>query len=141
MMNVSKATLDRFWSKVDKSGDCWEWTAATSGGYGRFGMDGRSWRAHRVAYILILGEFPEGLELDHLCRNKRCVNPAHLEPVTHHVNVLRGECPSARRARRTLCIRGHALGPVRAYPSGAKRQCDICEAERRSRRRALSRVA
>lgn len=87
---------ERFWAKVDRSGDCWRWTGALArGGYG-FAVVGsrddpqRYRNAHRFAYELSVGPIPEGLELDHLCRNRRCVNPAHLEPVTHSENMRRG---------------------------------------------------
>jgi hypothetical protein len=79
----------RFWSKVDQGEDCWRWTACTSNGYGRFSVKRQPVLAHRFAYELLVGPIPEGLELDHLCRNRWCVNPDHLEPVTHDENVRR----------------------------------------------------
>ena len=82
---------DRFWSKVDKSGDCWLWTAATnSRGYGVTWSDGALGLAHRRSYTDAKGPIPDGMELDHLCRTPVCVNPDHLEPVSHRVNVARG---------------------------------------------------
>lgn len=70
---------DRFWSKVDTSGDCWVWTAErTKDGYGRFALHGRSRRAHRVAYLLCIGQIPDGLFVCHRCDNPPCCNPAHL---------------------------------------------------------------
>ena len=79
----------RFWQKVDKSGDCWEWIGAVSSGYGHFQTDGGTTTAHRVAYQLLVGPIPDGLHVDHLCRNTLCVNPDHLEPVTQAENNRR----------------------------------------------------
>src|SRR5438105_7122344 len=97
---------ERFWSKVDRGGDadCWSWLASKDrDGYGFFcvSKDRPDDRAYRVAYRLLVGPIPNGLELDHLCRNPGCVNPTHLEPVSHRVNVLRGQGPSAINARKT----------------------------------------
>jgi hypothetical protein len=87
---------DRFWSKVDARGVCWEWTGwRDKDGYGGCG-DGR---AHRVAWTKLVGPVPEGLVLDHLCRNPPCVNPDHLEPVTPKVNTARGRTAAAARER------------------------------------------
>lgn len=82
---------ERFWQKVDKSGDCWLWTAGIdTRGYGTFRpTGGRMTKAHQWAYRELVGEVPVGLELDHLCRVRRCCNPSHLEPVTHAENVRR----------------------------------------------------
>ncbi len=91
---------------------CWVWDRGLDGyGYGR--MRGR--RAHRVSYELHVGPIPEGLDLDHLCRVRNCVNPAHLEPVTRAENVLRGVSRPAENARKTHCIHGHALTPDNVY--------------------------
>lgn len=83
----------RFWAKADvrDPADCWNWQASLDVHlhYGVFSLDGRQHRAHRVAYELVKGPIPEGLEVDHVCRNKLCVNPAHLEPVTHAENMRR----------------------------------------------------
>jgi predicted DNA-binding transcriptional regulator AlpA len=82
---------ERFWEKVEPTGFCWEWTAFKDRkGYGRFRVDDRTMQAHRVAYELLVGPIPEGLHLDHLCRNTSCVNPDHLEPVDLAENVRRG---------------------------------------------------
>lgn len=84
---------ERFWAKVDRRSDaeCWLWLAATAGaGYGQFGANGKSVRAHRYAYEALVGPIPDGLEIDHLCNIRLCVNPGHMEPVTHAENVRRG---------------------------------------------------
>ncbi len=108
---------------------CWIWTGAFGGSKGNYGVLvlARSNRyAHRVMYELLVGKILRGLTLDHLCRRPRCVNPDHLEAVTHRENVLRGESPPANQARRTHCIRGHALegDNLRIY-RGARR-CRAC---------------
>ena len=99
----------RFWAKVRVSGDCWEWTGATnSRGYGCLVRDKRGYLAHRYAYTLAVGPIPDGLTIDHLCGNKRCVRPEHLEPVTVAENIRRR-------------FRGRVQGPgdpVRPRPSG-----------------------
>jgi hypothetical protein len=126
----------RFWSHVQKgTGDeCWIWLGSkTPSGYGSFGLrKGRLTPAHRFAYELLRGAIPEGLELDHLCRNPFCCNPDHLESVSHRVNVLRGESPAAQNARRTHCPHGHPYTPENTYirPNTGDRQCRICLRER-----------
>lgn len=127
------APADRFWLKVDKNGPggCWLWTAYVSvDGYGRFDTKGAfpSVLAHRIAYELLVGAVPEDLTLDHLCRMRRCVNPAHLEPVTLRENILRGEGPAAQQARRGVCIRGHDLtDPANVKPTKkGYRRCRAC---------------
>lgn len=84
-------TTERFLSKVKRTEGCWLWIGSTNfGGYGTYYVSGRAVRAHRFSYELFVGKIPDGLELDHLCRYKSCVNPKHLEPVTHQENVIRG---------------------------------------------------
>jgi hypothetical protein len=126
----------RFWSRVDKSGDCWLWTSRVGGrGYGDFDVNGDGVAAHRVAYELVKGPIPEGLVIDHLCRNKLCVNPDHLEAVTHRGNVLRGEGITARQARQTHCKRGHPLSGDNIYVYSGMRKCKTCTLERTRARR------
>ena len=86
--DTARQRIERF---TDRTGECWLWTAATNrAGYGLLGIPGRSTLAHRIAYEEYVGPVPDGLELDHLCRVRRCVKPAHLEPVTRSENVRRG---------------------------------------------------
>lgn len=135
--------LERFWAKVNKDGPipehrlelgpCWPWLASrTAGGYGRFCPGGRKLTvmAHRWIYEQLIGPIPEGLEPDHLCRNRGCVKaiadeagPAHLEVITPRENTLRGTGPTALNARKTRCIRGHPLDGRR---SRGERYCLTC---------------
>jgi hypothetical protein len=89
---------ERFWSRVDKTDGCWVWTGPLHrGGYAKFqARDGRKVFVHRFSYETLVGPIPEGLFIDHLCENRLCVKPDHLEPVTHRENNLR----SIRRGRR-----------------------------------------
>jgi hypothetical protein len=121
------STADRFWEKVDKTETCWLWTAFTRRGYGRFRVGGAIVQAHRWSYELHAGPVAEGLELDHLCRNKACVNPDHLEPVTHEVN-------NERRVftPRTHCPGGHEFTPEN---TSRRRECRTCHRDRQRRRR------
>lgn len=115
---------------------CWEFRGYKDAcGYGRMMADGKSHPAHRVAYEIMVGPIPEGLELDHLCRNPACCNPSHLDPVTHRTNLMRGNGACARNARKTHCPKGHEYTPenTRTPPSGG-RWCLACERERSKRR-------
>ena len=108
--------------------ECWPWPGyVNSHGYGYARWRGGAVRAHRVAYEAVIGPIPEGLVLDHLCRNRACVNPYHLEPVDDRTNNLRGFSPPAMNARKTHCSRGHEFTPENTYrwPNG-KRRCRTC---------------
>jgi hypothetical protein len=127
-------TLERFWSKVAKadSASCWEWQGSQRGqGYGVFHTKQTgSIGAHRVAYMAVKGEVPENYQLDHLCRNRACCNPDHLEPVTSKVNTLRGVGPTAVNSAKTHCIRGHRLDAphvrIKRKADGVERVCRLC---------------
>ena len=124
---------DRLLSKVVIANDgCWEWTGA-GGSYGSTRNGDRTQVAHRAFYEEFVGPIPVGLTLDHLCRNRRCVRPGHLEPVTNKVNVLRGEGPTAVNARKTHCIHGHEFTPENTYLYSTGRQCRACAIERSRR--------
>ena len=120
---------DRFHQKyaIDTASGCWQWTAATTTGYGRVKWHGVVHTAHRLAYEHYVGDIPDGLEIDHLCRNRGCINPAHLEPVSRRENILRGISPSAIGARVTHCPKGHPYDEANTYttPSG-RRHCREC---------------
>lgn len=136
----------RFWSRVRKGDGCWEWTGCMwSYGYGMFTFQSVSKMAHRVGYELSVGPIPDGLVLDHLCRNRRCVRPDHLEPVTLAENTLRGESLPALYRLRTHCRNGHPFTSDNLYRDPKypnARLCRTCRtayaAAYRQRRRAAA---
>lgn len=147
-MPVSRPAEERFLEKIEIAPTgCWIWTAATNRhGYGMFNpgrSTGRRWRAaHIWAYEHFIGTVPDGLELDHLCRNPRCANPNHLEPVSHAVNIRRGITVQRNRERfaaQTHCKNGHPFSGENLLMSGGIRICRTCKraagARTRQRRR------
>jgi hypothetical protein len=128
-----------FWSKVTPMGNCWLWTGAKSRGYGSF-RHPFSPLPHRVSYRMLVGEIPEGHEIDHLCRNTLCVRPDHLEPVTPRVNVLRSGNVAAHYAARDECKWGHPFSPENTEMQGTVRLCLTCRAHN-SLRQSLARRA
>lgn len=123
-----------FWARVATAAiGCWEWQGKSvqTSGYGQLNYGGTRRLAHRLAYELAVGPVPEGLVLDHLCRNRLCVNPMHLEPVTNRENLRRGEGWAGRNARKTHCDRGHELTAdnVKVRPSRNGRECRACAAD------------
>lgn len=127
---VTRSIDERFWEKVKKTDTCWNWTAARfPTGYGAFRAPDRVLYAHRVAYELLIGPIPGGLHIDHLCRNRRCVNPAHLEPVAPAENVRRGNSGKLQ-ARRTHCPRGHEYNVGKS----GSRFCRVCDRSRPRRK-------
>lgn len=151
-MSAIALTESDFWARVTKNGPvpverpdlgpCWLWTGSLDQReYGRFGKRGL---AHRMAYEYLVGPAPKGLEPDHLCRVHRCVNPAHIEWVTHRENLRRGDIAAmaAHRRNQTHCKHGHSLDPasgnVRIETAGrcrSSRRCLTCKRAKDARRR------
>lgn len=121
--------IEKLWAKAalpTHPDGCVEWTGAMhSEGYGMIGSRGY---AHRVAYELLVGEIPKGFQIDHLCRNRACMNPNHLEAVTQQVNLRRGNGASAINARKTHCKWGHEYTEENTYrrPDGKGKMCRTC---------------
>jgi len=139
---LGEAVAERFWSKVDLTGVCWEWTRGlTDDGYGKFWYNGAARRAHRIAWMLLVApELPDDLVADHLCRNRLCVCPDHIEWVTPDVNTLRGFGPAALAARVTHCPQDHEYAGdnliVRVQQGRERRECRTCVNEQKRARRA-----
>lgn len=124
---------ERFVSKINFAADngCWEWTGATNAsGYGICGklIDGqhRNLYAHRLGMHIAKRPVPEGMTVDHLCRNTSCVNPEHLDIVTAAENIFRSDSIPAKNKRKTHCVRGHEFTPENTYKYYTRRMCRTC---------------
>lgn len=131
-------TRQRDWNNYFLVADtgCWEWQGTvTSSGYAK----SAGVFVHRLMYESHVAPIPDGYEVDHLCRNTSCVNPAHLEAVTPKVNKLRSTSPWANNARKTHCDNGHAFTPDNIYVWQNRRHCKTCKRERQNAARGLAR--
>jgi hypothetical protein len=142
MKKPRKTVQEGVWEKVNKLGpipilkpelgNCWVWTSAlNTKGYAQIGFKGRQPLVHVLVYGWEKGEIPSGYECDHLCRNRACVRPSHIEPVTRRDNILRGIGLAAENYRKTHCCNGHEYSKENTYirPYGG-RDCRICCRER-----------
>lgn len=126
---ITQKNLYRFWDKVLFTTDCWEWQRGLDkDGYGQLTINTKKIKPHRFSYELYKGKIPEGLEIDHLCRNRKCVNPNHLELVTHQENIKRGDKTNLGLYNKvkTHCKRGHEFNKENSYFYKTQRMCKIC---------------
>lgn len=152
---MAKVDMDGPLHHDPSRGPCWRWTSTTSrSGYGAFSVDGSTVAAYKWGYEFIVGEVPDGLQLDHTCHDWRvceggpgcphrsCVNPSHLEVVTPQENWRRSNNLMAVNARKTHCIRGHEFTPENTYTTArGRRSCRRCMADASARYRAKNRSA
>jgi hypothetical protein len=127
MNKISKKIIDRFLDKIKKTRTCWLWTGyVDNGGYGNITIDKKTKLVHRVSYELFKEQIPKGLQIDHLCRVRNCINPDHLEAVTPKENALRGFGPPAQNARKKTCKKGHKFTHLKTVKKRKYRACRIC---------------
>ena len=125
--------IERFAGRFAITDSCWNWTAGrNSHGYGGFFLNGKMYHAHRIMHVLTTGKpIPQKMHVDHLCRNTQCINPKHLEVVTHRENILRGHNVASRNAVKTHCPSGHEYNERNTYVDKLNRRyCRICRKQR-----------
>ena len=113
-------------------GDCWIWKGSlVSGGYGQTRIDNQVWMVHRLMWSVLIGDIPDGMTLDHVCRERACCNPDHMQVVDQYTNTMRGYGSPARNARKTRCLNGHQFDEANTYlnPRG-QRACRACHRDR-----------
>lgn len=138
---LTNKDIQRLWSKVVQypgESACWGWTDALSkAGYPYFSYGGRKGNtvpAHRLLYELVIGPIPDGMDLDHLCRNRWCVRPVHQEPVNRSRNLLRGNTIAARNAKATHCPKRHPYDIFNTgFQKNSARYCRTCRNEHKRR--------
>lgn len=147
-----QSNIQRFWDRVDKNGPipennpqlgpCWQWKGTIDQGYGKmWSVEQKHLAAHRWYYEYVNGPIPEGKEPDHLCRNRACVNLAHIEIVTKRENIVRGVGPTAINAAKKICINGHLLERSNLVEYQLKqgvRECETCRQEKELKRKSKS---
>lgn len=117
---------------IDPQTKCWIWDKTKFGNYGTLRSEGKTRKAHRFVFEAFVGEIPDGLVIDHLCRVKTCVNPTHLEAVTQAENIRRGVGATVINSRKTECVRGHPLSGGNIDTSKGWRRCLACDAIRQA---------
>ncbi len=126
--------MQRFWSKVTKTNNCWLWHSTQSRGYGQFSLGGNQVAAHRFSYELVNGPIPKPLQIDHMCRNTLCVNPEHLQAVTQKVNLLLSrESIGHVYKKQKACMRGHEYTQPNTRWYKGYRYCRACHSRRANR--------
>ena len=120
----------RFLTQIHHTSNCWEWKGSKGRGYGLFSVNGKIGVAHRFSYELFKEQIPQGMELDHLCKNTSCVNPEHLEPVTHKENLMRGNTRARLNLNKSNCPHGHPYDADNTYKRRGMRECRTCIRER-----------
>jgi len=133
---IIEKILKRFWDKVETTNSCWNWKGClNNAGYGMFRVNGKNYSPHRFSFETFIHKIPENMIIDHLCKNRSCVNPAHLDFVTNQENIRRGK---NYQSKQTHCKRGHEFNAINSRLSiDGKRVCKICRNDNQNKKRKL----